>query len=171
MGRIEFRTIGEIRSPFASPEGVPIQPAGAAGIRGRVVLDPAYQAGLQDLAGFSHIHLLYFFHLARPFSLKVTPFLDTVERGLFATRAPARPNAIGVSVVRLIAVSGNVLEVEDIDVVDGTPLLDIKPYVPQFDARPAGRIGWMTSTVRAAGRVRADGRFVRTGPEEGDPSG
>jgi tRNA-Thr(GGU) m(6)t(6)A37 methyltransferase TsaA len=167
MQPIEMRPIGVVRSPFTIPEGAPIQPGGAAGVRGRIVLDPAYQAGLQDLAGFSHIHLLYFFHLARPFSLTVTPFLDTVARGLFATRAPSRPNAIGISVVRLISVTGNILEVEDIDVVDGTPLLDIKPYVPQFDARPAERIGWMSATVSAAGETRADGRFVRPPPEDG----
>ncbi len=167
MERIEFQPIGEIRSPFATPEGTPIQPAGAAGIRGRVVVLPAYQDALQDLEGFSHITLLYYFHLARPFSPKVTPFLDTVKRGLFATRAPARPNAIGISVVRLISVSENTLEVQDIDVVDGTPLLDIKPYIPEFDARPAERIGWMSATARTVGEVRADGRFVAEDPKRG----
>ncbi len=164
---IEFHPIGEIRSPFMSPEGAPIQPAGAAGIIGRVVVLPAYQEALQDLDGFSHVTLLYYFHLARPFSLKVTPFLDTVERGLFATRAPTRPNAIGISVVRLRSVCGNILEVQDIDVVNGTPLLDIKPYIPEFDARPAERIGWMSSTVRKVGEVRADGRFAGEGSERG----
>ena len=166
-GEIRFRAIGVIRSPFATPEGTPIQPGGAAGVRGRVVVLPDYQEALEDLEGFSHVILLYHFHRARAFTPKVTPFLDTAQRGLFATRAPSRPNAIGISTVRLVAVRQGTLEVEGIDVVDGTPLLDIKPYVPQFDAHPADRIGWMSAAVRAAGEVRADGRFAGGPPEDG----
>jgi tRNA-Thr(GGU) m(6)t(6)A37 methyltransferase TsaA len=159
MEPIEFNPIGVIHSPFTTPQGTPIQPAGALGVAGTVDVKPEYLPGLQDLAGFSHVHLLYYFHLAKPYALKVTPYMDEVERGVFATRAPARPNAIGISVVRLVAIENTRLRVEDIDVLDGTPLLDIKPYVPAFDARPAERIGWMHAVVHKAGTTRADDRF------------
>lgn len=122
---------------------------------------PEYSEGLEDLDGFSHLHLLYFFHLAKPFALKVRPFLDDTERGLFATRAPSRPNPIGISVVRLMKVEKHRLHVEDIDVVDGTPLLDIKPYVPEFDVRKADRIGWLEATRAKAEKTSSDARFAR----------
>lgn len=138
---------------------MPIQPAGAAGVRGRVEVKPAYAAGLKDLAGFSHVILLYHFHRAGKASLRVRPFLDSKVRGVFATRAPARPNAIGLSVVRLRRVRKNVLFVEDLDVLDGAPLLDIKPHVPAF--APAGpvRTGWLEKQKRRARSHRADARF------------
>jgi tRNA-Thr(GGU) m(6)t(6)A37 methyltransferase TsaA len=135
--RISFRPIGIIHSPFTNPAGMPIQPTGAEGVPGRVVIDPACRDGLKDLDGFSHIHLLYAFHLADGFTLHVKPFLDNRLRGVFSTRAPRRPNAIGLSVVRLVRIEENILHIEDVDVIDGTPLLDIKPYVPAFDVRPA----------------------------------
>jgi tRNA-Thr(GGU) m(6)t(6)A37 methyltransferase TsaA len=159
MKAIEFRPIGMIRTPFPTPEGAPIQPQGAAGVRGTVEVFADYRAGLDDLSGFSHIYLLYHFHLSTAFRLKVKPFLDTRERGLFATRAPSRPNAIGISVVRLLEIDGNLLHVEDIDVVDKTPLLDIKPYIPDFDVRPAERIGWLQGAAHKAAGLKADGRF------------
>jgi tRNA-Thr(GGU) m(6)t(6)A37 methyltransferase TsaA len=109
---------------------------------------PEYEAGLQDLDGFSHIILLYYFHHADPgFELSVTPFLDDEPKGLFATRYPCRPNPIGLSVVRLVRREGRVLHVEGIDVLDGTPLLDIKPYVPSFDAPPDATLGWLEGRV------------------------
>jgi tRNA-Thr(GGU) m(6)t(6)A37 methyltransferase TsaA len=112
-----------------------------------VVISPEYQEGLQDLDGFSHLFLIYHFHLSRPYTLKVKPFLDATTRGVFATRAPARPNPIGLSVVRLERIEANTLFIVDVDVVDGTPLLDIKPYVPAFDAQPGARSGWLSEKL------------------------
>ena len=156
---ITFQPIGIIRSPFREPEDMPIQTSGAEGVEGTVELDPQYTAGLKDLEGFSHILLIYHFHRSKGFSLKVKPFLDDAVRGVFSTRAPRRPNSIGFSVVRLNAVAGSVLTIQDVDVLDGTPLLDIKPYVPQFDAKSAERIGWLAGKAEAAREMRSDDRF------------
>ena len=136
------RPIGTVRSPFKEPPGTPIQPGAAAGTQGMVEVFPEYGAGLKDLEGFSHLILLYYFHLAPGFSLLVQPFLDDQKRGLFATRAPARPNPIGISTVRLERVDGTRLYIREVDIVDGTPLLDIKPYVPDFDTRTDVKTGW-----------------------------
>ncbi len=156
---VTYRPIGVIRSPFSAPEGTPIQPAGAKGVVGRVELLPEYRDGLKDLSGFSHIILIYHFHLSGRSSLLVRPYLDDEAHGVFATRAPSRPNPIGISVVRLVGVDGNVVRIEDIDIVDGTPLLDIKPYVPEFDIRHAARIGWLGGSVHKLPTARDDGRF------------
>jgi tRNA-Thr(GGU) m(6)t(6)A37 methyltransferase TsaA len=156
---INYRSIGVIRSPFNEIAGMPIQPTGAAGIQGSVEVQPEYALGLKDLEGFSHIILLYHFHRVREPQLEVVPFLDSQPRGVFATRAPKRPNAIGLSVVRLRSVEENVLHIENVDVLDGTPLLDIKPYIPEFDQHPVERVGWLE---QAKGRVRdrrSDDRF------------
>ena len=164
MQEIRYRPIGVIRTPFASPEGVPIRPAAAKGVVGRVELDPGLADGLKDLDGFSHVILIYHFHRAKPAMLRVKPYMDSVERGVFATRSPARTNAIGISVVRLLGVERNVLRVENVDIVDGTPLLDIKPYVPQFDGAEDVRIGWLQDNVGKLDHTRDDGRFgVETG--------
>lgn len=139
----DFQPIGLIRTPFIRKDQVPIQPY-RSHATGRVELSPEYEAGLEDLDGFSHVFLLYFFHQAEPgYDLAVTPFLDDKPKGLFATRYPRRPNPIGLSVVRLLRREGSVLHVEGIDVLDGTPLLDVKPYVPSFDAYPEARMGWL----------------------------
>lgn len=139
----EFSPIGTIYSPFTRRNKTPIQPYKSQAA-GRVELLPEYQAGLQDLNGFSHIILLYLFHRADPgYDLTVTPFLDDRPKGLFATRYPRRPNPIGLSIVRLVRREGPVLHVEGIDVLDGTPLLDLKPYAPPFDAHPDARFGWL----------------------------
>ncbi|MEW6447107.1 MAG: tRNA (N6-threonylcarbamoyladenosine(37)-N6)-methyltransferase TrmO [Bacillota bacterium] len=159
MAEIVYKPIGVIHSPFKETKGMPVQPAGASGVAGTVVLEPDYIAGLKDIEGFSHIFLIYHFHLCKGFSLTVKPFLDHSVRGLFATRAPGRPNSIGISIVRLVKVEGNTLSVEDIDVVDGTPLLDIKPYVPEFDAVKAERVGWLSGKADQIRAVRADERF------------
>ncbi len=138
---------------------MPIQPAGAAGVQGTVEVWPEFVEGLKDLEGFSHIILLYHFHRAREVRLTVVPFMDSEPHGVFATRAPKRPNPIGLSVVRLIRVERNVLYIENVDILDGTPLLDIKPYVPEFDPLPVERVGWLE---RAKGKVqgkRSDDRF------------
>ena len=154
-----FRAIGVIHSPFKDPRGMPIQPQGAKGIRGTIVINPQYSKGLKDIQGFSHIVLLYEFHLSKGYSLTVTPFLDTRSHGVFATRAPRRPTSIGMSIVRLLKVKGRKLHIANVDIVDGTPLLDIKPYVPAFDVRKVIRIGWLTKKKAKASAQKSDGRF------------
>jgi tRNA-Thr(GGU) m(6)t(6)A37 methyltransferase TsaA len=157
---IIYRPIGTIYSPHSDAKGMPIQPTGAAGIRGRVEILAEYAPGLKDLDGFSHIVLIYHFHRAGLAQLTVVPFMDSEPRGLFATRAPRRPNPIGLSVVRLLGVEGTTLHVENIDVLDGTPLLDIKPYVPQFDQPAAARAGWLDATGDRVRTRRSDDRFT-----------
>jgi len=159
MEEITYRPIGLIRSPFSETEGMPIQPAGARGVKGTIEIAPEFAAGLKDLEGFSHLIVIYHFHRSRGYDLTLTPFLDDRPRGVFATRAPRRPNAIGLSVLRLNSVEGSVLQVEDVDVLDGTPVLDLKPYVPEFDAPRVERIGWLTGKGGKSRRTRADGRF------------
>jgi tRNA-Thr(GGU) m(6)t(6)A37 methyltransferase TsaA len=136
-----MRPIGVIHSQFNDKKLTPIQPSRSQAV-GQVEVSPEFAEGLQDIEGFSHIILLYTFHQSEGYSLRVKPFLDDQLRGLFATRYPCRPNPIGLSVVRLIARRGNLLEIEGVDVLDGTPLLDIKPYVPDFDVRLGTRVGW-----------------------------
>jgi tRNA-Thr(GGU) m(6)t(6)A37 methyltransferase TsaA len=133
------------------------------------MIDDRYREGLLDLSAFSRIILIYPFHRSQGYELEVIPFLDTVPHGVFATRAPRRPNAIGLSIVRLISVNGSELVIEDIDVLDGTPLLDIKPYVPEFDSYPDERSGWFAGSGNRVARARADGRFCGTGNKENKP--
>lgn len=157
---MDFRPIGVIRSPFQEPAGMPIQPPGAAGVEGRVELLPEFAPGLRDLDGFSHVILIYLFDRSAGFELEVVPFMDSAPRGLFATRAPRRPNPIGLSVVGLESVAGRILRIEGVDVLDGTPLLDLKPYVPAFDAPADCRTGWLAAAAAAAREKRADDRFA-----------
>ncbi len=159
MEEIRYRPIGIIHSPFKDIKGMPIQPTGARGIAGTVEIEPEYVNGLKDLEGFSHIFLIYHFHLAKVYSLEVIPFMDESPHGIFSTRAPARPNPIGISVVRLVRISGFILHIEDTDIADCTPLLDIKPYVPEFDARNVERTGWLSKKAGRAKKVKADERF------------
>lgn len=156
---VDCRPIGIIHSPFTEPRGMPIQPAGARGVAGTVEVFEDFRDGLADLDGFSHVILLYHFHRSEGFSLSVVPFLDAQARGVFATRAPRRPNPIGLSVVRLCGIDGGVMRIENVDVIDGTPLLDIKPYVPQFDAAEDVRIGWLEAAGEGAAKKRSDDRF------------
>jgi tRNA-Thr(GGU) m(6)t(6)A37 methyltransferase TsaA len=156
---VHYRPIGIIHSPFTEPEGVPIQPRFGRGIEGSVEVFPEYEEGLADLVGFSHITLLYHFHRSTEYSLLVRPFLEEEKRGVFATRAPRRPNPIGLSTVRLVKIEGRMLYISDLDVIDGTPLLDIKPYVPLFENPDAVRSGWLTGRVCDGDAPRADGRF------------
>ena len=160
MPGIFFTPIGTIFTPFTEPRGTPIQPRGARGVAGTVAVFPEYAEGLADLEGFSHIFLIYHFHLSKSFSLKVTPFLDDEKRGVFATRAPARPNPIGISLVRLEKVEGDTLRVLDVDMVNGTPLLDIKPFVPDFDVGAEVRVGWLAPHLEKLRATRDDGRFI-----------
>ncbi len=160
----QFEAIGVICSPYVDPAQTPIQPVFARGVKGRVEVFPQYVAGLKDLEGFSHVHLVYVFHLSRGAKLRVKPFLQDEEHGIFATRSPVRPNPIGMSIVRLVGIDGAVLHVEDTDIVDGAPLLDIKPYSPRFDVRAGARSGWMEEVDEATTRERG-GRAGR-GPDE-----
>jgi tRNA-Thr(GGU) m(6)t(6)A37 methyltransferase TsaA len=156
---ILLKPIGVIHSPFTDPKSMPIQPVSENSAAGTIDVFPEFAEGLKDLEGFSHIVLLYCFHRSRSYSLTVTPYLDTVPRGLFATRAPNRPNPIGLSLVRLVRVEGARLQVANLDVLDGTPLLDIKPHVPEFDCAPGARIGWLEKAVAQMRKKVADDRF------------
>jgi len=159
MESIILKPIGVIHSPFTDPKSMPIQPVSENSAAGSVEVFPEFAAGLKDLEGFSHVLLLYHFHGSQTYSLAVTPYLDTVPRGLFATRAPNRPNPIGLSLVRLARVEGARLHVENLDVLDGTPLLDIKPHVPEFDCAPGARIGWLEKARAEMRKKVADDRF------------
>jgi tRNA-Thr(GGU) m(6)t(6)A37 methyltransferase TsaA len=158
---IRYNPIGIIHSPFKEPQGTPIQPKGGKGVEGTVEVFPEYAEGLKDLEGFSHIVLVFHFHLSKGYSLQVKPYLDDKEHGVFATRAPKRPNPIGISVVRLVRVEGNLLHIRDLDMIDGTPLLDIKPYVPEMNASEVERIGWLEGKAKRVEDASDDGRFVR----------
>jgi len=160
VDEIKYKPIGVVHSPHKQSEGTPVQPAAAKGIDGTVEVFPEYAEGLKDLEGFSHIILIYHFHLSKGASLRVKPFMDTEVRGVFAMRGPSRPNPIGISAVRLVRIEGNILHIEDVDIVDGTPLLDIKPYVPEFDVREAENIGWLEGNVFKLSTSKDDGRFV-----------
>jgi tRNA-Thr(GGU) m(6)t(6)A37 methyltransferase TsaA len=156
---IELKPIGTIHSPFKELGGMPIQPAGAANIKGTVEVFEEYSEGLKDLDGFSHLILLYQFHQSEGFDLSVVPFLDTEQRGLFSTRAPRRPNPVGLSIVQLEKVEGCVLHINNVDILDGTPLLDIKPYVPDFDEQAEVRTGWLDKSSKAVSGRKSDERF------------
>lgn len=172
---IEYRPIGLIHSPFDKPAGMPIQPAGADGVCGTVEVLPEFAPGLKDLDGFSHIILLFHFHRSGATELVVEPFLDLQPRGVFATRAPKRPNPIGLSVVRLKRIVANNLHIENVDILDGTPLLDIKPYVPAFDHHAVERSGWLEQNSQRAQQTVSDERFIkpaasdRTTPDPSSP--
>ena len=173
---------GSIRTPFTTVEGTPIQSVSAVGVAGWIDLEPGLVDGLDDIEGFSHLILLYHLHRAAPARLTVTPFLDDRPHGIFATRSPTRPNALGLSTVRLLGIAGARLDILDVDMLDGTPLLDIKPYVPAFDDRADARIGWFTRTagpprrgslgrpvrLRSASSRRSRGR--RAAPRTSAPS-
>ena len=160
MNEIRYKQIGLIHSPYKEPSGTPIQPTAAKGVKGTVEVFPKYVEGLKDINGFSHIILIYHFHLAKRVSLKVRPYMDDNPRGIFATRAPPRPNSIGFSIVRLIKVEGNILHIQDVDIGDETPLLDIKPYVPEFDLRKVDKTGWIKNSVGQLHKAKDNGRFV-----------
>lgn len=160
MNEIKYKPIGVVHSPHKEPKGTPIQPAAAKGIIATVEVFPEYVEGLKDLEGFSHVILIYHFHLSKGASLSVKPYLDTEAHGVFAMRGPSRPNPIGISAVRLVGIDDNILRIEGADIVDGTPLLDIKPYVPEFDGRKVDRIGWLEKNVGRLSTSRDDGRFT-----------
>lgn len=151
---IVYQPIGVIRSEHTTPEKTPIQPVYAQGCLGRAEVFPEFAAGLRDLEGFSHVYLLYHLHQTHGPQLVVKPFLQDEERGVFATRAPCRPNPIGLSIVRLVRREENVLHLDLVDVLDGTPLLDIKPYSARFDRIETTRNGWQDDVDEAAAQRR-----------------
>ena len=159
MQAITYTAIGVIRSPFTTLAGMPIQTVAATDVAATVELDPRYAAGLRDIDGFSYLLLITHLHLMQGFALEVTPFMDTQPHGVFATRSPRRPNPIGLSIVRLVRVEGATLHIAEVDLVDGTPVLDIKPYVPQLDDRAAEHTGWFAENVHKVHQVRADDRI------------
>jgi tRNA (adenine37-N6)-methyltransferase len=166
-GSVTFRPIGILHSPHRRAAATPIQPVYAADCRGRAEIFPEYAAGLADIEGFSHLYLLYWLHRAQPPRLRVTPYLQDAEHGVFATRAPCRPNAIGLSLVRLLRREGNVLHLGGVDMLDGTPLLDLKPFAPRYDTVEHPRGGW-TETVDEATARRRGRRGYRTKATRGD---
>jgi tRNA (adenine37-N6)-methyltransferase len=157
MTEMQLQAIGTIHSPFTATSGTPIQPRFSTA-EGSVELFEPYAAALADLAGFDRIWLLYWFDRTSPARVTVTPFMDDTLRGLFATRAPCRPNPIGMSCVQILGVDGRTLRVGQIDILDNTPLLDIKPYAPRFDHLPADRSGWLDAIPPP--RTTADDRFA-----------
>lgn len=156
---ITLLPIGVVHSPFKELSDMPIQPVGDHSESGVVEIFDEFTEGLKDIDGFSHIMLIYYFHMVEERALRVIPFLDKQQRGIFATRAPVRPNPIGLSVVRLVERTGSKLKVDDLDILDGTPLLDIKPYIPEFDHRPDAAIGWLEGARGRATQQRSDERF------------
>jgi len=158
--KIIYKPIGIIKTPFHDLSGMPIQPAAADGVEGTVILDPIYKEGLRDLEGFSHLILLYHFHQAGQGQLLVKPFLDDKKHGVFATRAPRRPNGIGLSIVKLLEIVENSIQIQNVDILNDTPLLDIKPYIPEFDHPEVERIGWLEGSRNKIRGKKSDDRFV-----------
>jgi len=160
MKQIKLNPIGIVHSPFFEAKGTPIQVPASKNTGGIVEVFTEFEEGLKDIEGFSHIILIYYFHLLKKTSLQSIPFLDSIVRGVFATRAPGRPNKIGFSVVKLERVEGNTLFIENLDIIDGTPLLDIKPCVPKFDFRDVTKTGWLENVIHALPDAKDDGRFL-----------
>jgi len=164
---MKINPIGIIHSPYKQKIGTPIQTAFSDDGEGTVEIFTRFKRGLKDLDGFSHIILIYHFHESEGYSLLCRPFLDDVERGLFATRAPRRPNPIGLSIVRLKAIKDNILSVSSLDMLDETPLLDIKPYIPQFDSPETRKVGWFEKAFgKRKNSLIADDRFIDKEPNK-----
>ena len=151
MKKIIYKPIGIIHTPFKATKGMPNQPTAGKNVEGFIEIQPEYIEGLNDLGGFSHLILIYHFHLSVGYTLRVKPFMHHRSRGVFATRSPRRPNPIGMSVVRLTKVKEGRIYVKDLDIVDGTPVLDIKPYIPD-DRQKVERIGWLLERAKRVGK-------------------
>ena len=161
--KIELEQLATIRSPFCSLENMPVQPRGAKDTYATIEFKKEYQDGLKDLEGFSHVYLIYYFHKIKKSQLTVVPFNDltNTSRGVFSTRTPMHPNSIGLSVVELISVKENIVTIKGVDILDGTPLLDIKPYIENFDKiNIPTKSGWMLSSSDDVSSKRSDDRFV-----------
>jgi tRNA (adenine37-N6)-methyltransferase len=156
---VSYQPIGVVHSPFVELEGMPLQSVAAGDVRAQIEIYAEFADGLADLDGFSHVHVVSHLDRGGPSRLRVVPFLADAERGVFATRSPRHPNPVGLSVVRLVVVRGATLEVAGLDLLDGTPILDVKPYVPEFDAFEAERTGWLQDAAARVHDTRADARF------------
>jgi len=157
---ITYKPIGIIKTPFTTVSDMPIQPSGAQNIQGTIELNSDLTAGLIDIEGFSHLILLYHFHLIKSYKLYVIPFMDNKPHGIFATRAPIRPNPIGISIVKLLKVEDNILYIEDVDMINESPLLDIKPFFPNYDNRHEVKYGWLESKGDIdISKIKSDARF------------
>ncbi|MBT3336358.1 MAG: tRNA (N6-threonylcarbamoyladenosine(37)-N6)-methyltransferase TrmO [Anaerolineae bacterium] len=161
MIEITYTAIGIIHSPFTKLSEMPIQPTSNSSAPGHIEIYPEYAEGLRDLDGFSHIYLLYHLHKVSQAKLTVTPFLDTMPRGVFATRAPSRPNPIGLSLVKLLRVEDDRVYVDQIDILNGTPLLDLKPFIPAFEGAENIRTGWLENAQKDIQKTRSDQRFLK----------
>lgn len=162
MKKIELETIGTIHTPFHDVEGMPIQTIGAKDIPGEIHIKDKFKEGLKDLNGFSYINILYIFHKINSYELTVTPFLDNEKRGIFATRSPKRPNHIGSSIVKINKIENNIIHIQNVDILDKTPLIDIKPYVPHLweeTIEKEIKIGWFTDKHQNAKTKKSDNRF------------
>ena len=157
---VTFRPIGVIRSEHVAAKQTPIQSAYAKGCKGQAEVFREFASGLRDLEGFSHVYLIYHFHQAGPAKLLVKPFLQDIKRGVFSTRAPGRPNAVGLSIVELVRREGNVLHLDGVDILDGTPLLDIKPYTAKFDLFKTARNGWQDEVDEGTARRRGRRGYI-----------
>ncbi len=157
---ISYSPIGIIHSPFTELSEMPIQPTSESSAPGHLEIYPEYVEGLKDLDGFSHIYLIYHLHKVLSAKLLVTPFLDMKERGVFATRAPRRPNPIGLSLVKLIRVEDSRVYVDQLDVLDRTPLLDLKPFIPAFEGGENIRTGWLKKESKKVEKKKSDNRFI-----------
>lgn len=161
MSKIELESIGTIHTPFKEIEGMPIQAVGAKGVKGELHIKDKFKEGLKDLDGFSHINILFEFHKVEGYELVVKPFLDNKKRGIFATRSPKRPNHIGSSIVEINEIEDNIVHVSNVDILDGTPLIDIKPYVPHLwqETIEELKIGWFEDKHQNARTKKSDARF------------
>jgi tRNA-Thr(GGU) m(6)t(6)A37 methyltransferase TsaA len=158
--QIILNSIGIIHTPFNDINGMPIQPLAAEGIKGYIELFSEYLEGLTDLAGFSYITLLYHLHKVNGYDLMTKPFMDTKEHGIFATKSPKRPNAIGLSTVKLLGIDNNIIHIEMVDMLNGSPLIDIKPFFPKFDNRKKAKSGWLDNQGNIPiNKLRSDERF------------
>ena len=146
--KICFKPVGIIHTPFKTLKGIPIQ-SFMSDEKGQIEIFPEYQLGLKDLSGFSHIYCLYYFDMVKqPVPLQSKPFLDNEVKGVFAIRTPFRPNPIGISILQILEISENIIKVNQVDILDGTPILDLKPYVAQFDNINTTKIGWLNGKIK-----------------------
>jgi len=160
MQQITYKPIGIIHTPFLTLNNIPIQNIGATEEIATIEIFPEFAEGLKDLEGFSHIILLYHLHLVQNSALIVKPFMDTVPRGIFATRSPIRPNPIGFTIVKLVGINNNLLTIKHFDMLNNTPLLDMKPYISTIDEIKDSKSGWLTGKIQNFENTKSDSRFI-----------